>query len=492
MLISIGIAIGILATMITFRNKELEQYKPVSKLYIPFYKISIAIVEALMSLKKGLIQNVFLKPEVIDHLKQINPTDRTSLHIKKFYVEKIALSILLIFAGCILTLIASFGQRKESSIIENKYVKRGSYQEGEKSKELIASIQDEMKEQGIPVIISGQLLTEEEVREMFEEAKSHIESHVKGSNMSLMEVRTNVVLPSKIAGLPLNISWQTSNFEVVGTNGEINNKTIKEEGIFVDVIATLHYQDYEDKVKLSLKVLPPLLTEEERLRFNLSEQLRQADEKDRTSQYIELPLFINGKTILWSEPKDNSVHLIWVIGIFSAFLIYVAKDKDLETRIKKRSQQLLSDYPDIVSKLTLLLGAGMTVKGAWKKIALDYRDKKKMDKKYFRYAYEEMLICYYEITSGVSEVYAYEEFGKRMKNQRYMKMISLITQNIKKGSKGLSSVLENESMEAFEDRKAYAKMAGEEASTKLMLPMFLNLIVVLIIIMIPACMSFQM
>lgn len=492
MFVSIGIIIGILIAMIAFREIEFEPYKPTSKLYIPFYRLSIPIVEVLLKQKKGLIQNVFLKPVVIERLKQINPTDRTTYHIKKFYVEKIALSILLIFAGSILTLLASFGQKKESAIIEDKYVERGNYQEGEKSKEFIISIQDEIKEQDIKVSISQQLLTEQEVKVLFAEAKSQIDSLVKGSNPSLMEVRSNLALPTRIEGFPLTITWETSNFEVVGTDGEINNQEIEEEGTLVDLIATLRCQEYEDKVQLHLKVLPPLLTAEERIRLNIVKQLKQANEKDLTSKYIELPLKINGKTIVWSEPKDNTARLIWVLGIFSAILIYVGKDKDLETKIKKRSQQLLSDYPDIVSKLTLLLGAGMTVKGAWQKIALDYREKKQVDKKYFRYAYEEMLISYYEITSGVSEAYAYEEFGKRMKNQRYMKMISLITQNLKKGSKGLSKILENESLDAFEDRKAYAKVAGEEASTKLMLPMFLNLVVVLIIIMIPACMSFQM
>lgn len=492
MFVSIGMIIGIMTAMIAFRKIEFEPYKPTSKLYIPFYRLSIPIVEVLLKQKKGLIQNVFLKPVVIERLKQINPTDRTTFHIKKFYVEKIALSILLIFTGSILTLLASFGQKKESAIIEDKYVERGSYQEGEKSKEFIISIQDELKEQDIKVTISGQLLTENEVKTMFAEAKSQIESLVKGSNPSLMEVRSKLVLPTRIEGLPLTISWETSNFEVVGTNGEINNQDIEEKGTLVNLIATLHCQEYEDKIQLPLKILPPLLTDEERVRLNLSKQLKQADERDQTSKYIELPLSINGKTIVWSEPKDNTAHLIWILGIFSSILIYIGKDKDLEKKIKKRSQQLLTDYPDIVSKLTLLLGAGMTVKGAWQKIALDYREKKQIDKKYFRYAYEEMLISYYEITSGVSEAYAYEEFGKRMKNQRYMKMISLITQNLKKGSKGLSKILENESLDAFEDRKAYAKVAGEEASTKLMLPMFLNLVVVLIIIMIPACMSFQM
>ena len=37
---------------------------------------------------------------------------------------------------------------------------------------------------------------------------------------------------------------------------------------------------------------------------------------------------------------------------------------------------MLEDYTEIVSKLTLLIGAGMTVRGAFRKVALDYKAKK--------------------------------------------------------------------------------------------------------------------
>lgn len=492
MIVAFGIIIGIFIVFIVCRKTNLETYKLSSNLLIPFYKISVSIVEAILNRKKGRLQNSFLKPHVIDRLKQINPTDRTNDHIKKFYVEKLSLSFLIVFMGSVLTILASLTQNRESIILENKFVERGSYNEGQTSKDLTVSVSDEMKEQDINVTISEQLLTEQEIIGLFKQVKNELGNQIKQDNLSLEEVRNNLRLPSKIDGFPIRISWETSNYKVVGTNGEIDNEQIEEEGALVNLTATLRCQDYTDTYSVLVRVLPPILTESEKIKKNILQQIELADKNDLTSKYIELPESVGGKTIIWSEPMDNTKNLIWVLGVFIAILIYYAKDKDLETKIKKRNKQLLLDYPDIVSKLTLLLGAGMTVKGAWQKIALDYRDKKNLDSRYYRYAYEEMLISYYEIMSGVSEASAYEEFGKRIKNQRYMKLSSLITQNLKKGSRGLSKVLENESQEAFEERKNYAKTAGEEAGTKLMIPMFLNLIVVLLIIMIPACMSFQM
>ena len=45
---------------------------------------------------------------------------------------------------------------------------------------------------------------------------------------------------------------------------------------------------------------------------------------------------------------------------------------------------------------------------------------------------------------------------------------------------------------AFEKRKNLAKIKGEEATTKLLFPLLLMLVVVMAIIMIPAVMNFRM
>ena len=72
-----------------------------------------------------------------------------------------------------------------------------------------------------------------------------------------------------------------------------------------------------------------------------------------------------------------------------------------------------------------------------------------------------------------------------------MKFAALIIQNSKKGNKGFSQLLISEAREAFEDRMEIARKRGEEAGTKLLIPMMLLLILVFLIIMIPAFMSFQ-
>ena len=131
----------------------------------------------------------------------------------------------------------------------------------------------------------------------------------------------------------------------------------------------------------------------------------------------------------------------------------------------------------------------MTAKNAWKKIVTDYE--KRLQNTGKRYAYEEMLYTYHEMQGGMTENESYEKFGYRCQLRPYLKFGVLLSQNLRKGSKGLAEILSLEAATAFEERKSLAKKLGEEASTKLLLPMFLMLAIVMVIVIVPAFFSMQ-
>lgn len=68
----------------------------------------------------------------------------------------------------------------------------------------------------------------------------------------------------------------------------------------------------------------------------------------------------------------------------------------------------------------------------------------------------------------------------------------LLTQYLLKGTGGLAETLELEAAQAFEERKNLAKRRGEEAGTKLLFPMLMMLVVVIAIMLIPACMTMEL
>ena len=129
----------------------------------------------------------------------------------------------------------------------------------------------------------------------------------------------------------------------------------------------------------------------------------------------------------------------------------------------------------------------MTIRNAFFRIASEYEEREKRE---IRYIYEEMVYSCKEMQSGISEEKAYEHFGQRCGQTRYLKLARILAQHMKKGTEGLEEILEQEMQQAQEERIAMAKQAGEEAGTKLLIPMGMMLIVVLVILVLPAFLNF--
>lgn len=76
----------------------------------------------------------------------------------------------------------------------------------------------------------------------------------------------------------------------------------------------------------------------------------------------------------------------------------VLERKRTADHIKKEQMKL--DYAEVVSKLLILLGAGMSLKQAWNRISAQYSDKRQKKQIKERYIYEEMIITNHEILDG--------------------------------------------------------------------------------------------
>ena len=92
---------------------------------------------------------------------------------------------------------------------------------------------------------------------------------------------------------------------------------------------------------------------------------------------------------------------------------------------------MLRDYPEIVSKMVLLLGAGLGMRKVLERIAVDYRKNLALGGQK-RFAYEEIVFTCQEMENGVSEQEAYQRMGMRMGTGAYRSLAVLLTQNLKK------------------------------------------------------------
>lgn len=462
---------------------------------LPFYKIGSWVVE--QGIQKGMktknanrLKRLFVKEQIIAEIKLMNPTDRELNKLKKYYVEKVVLVLIIIFISNCLGFFMELSMKMEQAGTNQNLVERLGYGNGKKEEELLVSIGDVVTKEPISIFVDEREYTTSELTEIFDQAMSQLDTIILGDNVSKDEVRENLNLTDFIPGSDIKVRWELEDDSLVGNDGKIQEAYVKEEGTLVNLKGILTLEDQECEYTTYVNILPRDETKSEKIVNELKEQIEVIEKQTRTKESFELPLKIMDINVIWDKKNENHGVVLLVLGLITGIVLYWGKDEEIHKEVKKRSSQMILDYSDIVSKLTLLLGAGMTVKGAWQKIVLDYKDSISETPRSQRYAYEEMLLTYYELQGGISEVVAYDRFGKRCKVQRYLKLSALLTQNLKKGSSGLAQMLSAEVTDAFEERKNQAKRIGEEAGTKLLLPMFLMLMIVLIIIVVPAFLSF--
>ncbi len=370
-------------------------------------------------------------------------------------------------------------------------LKRKGYGEGAYTESL--KVRGESGETAnIEVEISEKQYTKEEMKKVFDRCILKLEKSILGENQSYDMVDKDMNLVTELPGEQVDISWELDRYDVMDIHGKLKSEGLKEEGVLVNLSATLTYREeteFLSTYECTIMVYPNR-EEQGTLAAKVSRLVEEKNQRTKIKEYLPLPEKVDGDSVTYFTTMDTRGIVLMTMVILISVLLYALEVQNRDQREKERKQQMLVDYPEIINKLTLYLGAGMIVRRAWRKIVEDYGERKKAWG--IRYAYEEMEQTYREMESGISEAESYERFGKRCNIQEYMKLGALLAQNLRKGTRGLREILRMEATQALAERKARAKRMGEEAGTKMLAPMFLMLAVVLVIVIVPAFLSIQL
>lgn len=156
-------------------------------------------------------------------------------------------------------------------------------------------------------------------------------------------------------------------------------------------------------------------------------------------------------------------------------------DRDLDTKIEHRREQIQMEFPEFVNKLILLVNAGSTIPRAWEKIVSESESNSPL--------FRELRTCSAEIQAGVPEAAAYEAFARRCRLKEVIKFVSVIILNLRKGGSEVIPTLRAQADDCWEARKAAARRLGEKASSKLLGPMAIMLLGIIIIVALPAVLA---
>lgn len=416
----------------------------------------------------------------------LNPSGGEAAY-RNHMIEKIRICLMVLLAGIILSMLVFL------SALQNRELKEGKIERedagGSRKTIEISAENDAGTKTEIEWTVNPRKYKRKELENLEIEAAEVLAKVLIGESESTDNVTRNLNLPEQLEGYPFQISWEFDSYEFFTREGEIRPLSIPEEGVIVSVYAWLEYEDFAAQEVFYLQAFPPSLTPEEKLRLEAMDALQLSEENSAEDNWLVLPISAGNESVRWEERKDRSWIGIGLLFFFLTPIIWFAKDKELSDAMEKRRRQMTEDYPEVVSKLAIYLSAGMTTRNAFEKTVADYEKGLTLGEEK-RYAYEEMRIACLEMNSGVSEAMAYDRFGNRCRVSVYTKLAALLSQNLRKGSFRLEALLREETRLAFEERKSAVRRKGEEAGTKLLIPLMMLLGVVMVMILIPVFMSF--
>lgn len=383
----------------------------------------------------------------------------------------------------IVGIVASVGELITSKVLFDNSIMRPAVDESDTTEELQYKVYD--KTEDITIDVPAVLHSKEEKENLISKAKEEIDETFKGENDDLDNINRAIVMKEKYSDGMVKAEWQLSDYKIIGAEGNINYDNLNKDTI-IEANVTLTCENISDVYSFSFQVKPLDTDSSYGIDYYVKKAIK--DLFDTDEERVELPDKVGDVNVSWSKKYTYLGEKIGILGAFAAVLMIVGQIKEEKSKKEKHIKRLTSDYPKIVESLALYVGAGLSIKNAMYRICEEYirRRANKIEA-----GFEGILKVCKEMEEGRSELKAYEELGIYCPTKEYRRLSSLLCNNLKKGTKGMIEELDKEEKEAFEMQKQYVKVAGEEASTKLLFPMIGLLGIVLVIIIAPSILNMQ-
>lgn len=441
----------------------------------------------------------------------------------------------IVIFSLLFSAILSLGLQREGRIQSGYILKREGIGGAEYSLPITVQGLNPEKKESFDITVSPRVYTKEEADRLFSEFHEKIEALLLPEEESFDEIRTSLHLNTYFPEENIKMSWSFSptalingkkkiteeddldlilNYRsILEDKGKIHHELLKQNQILegnlelkfsCNILAPKektekelenYFQSPEDYLYYSpnyvfpIRIFPEEKTASENLKDLLKKKISELNLEGRGTDELTLPKEIEGHSLHFTEEKTQTYLFLPLLGLFLACLLpFMEKEKKKE-RLRERENSLQLDYSELVSKLVVYLGAGLSLRNAFSEISKHYSFLLEHCASENHPLYEELHSLLNQLKSNVGEGKAYLAFATRISLRPYNKLISLIEQNRKNGSKHLRLQLQVEMQEAFEMRKSTAKKLGEEAGTKLLFPLFMQLLIIMMIIIYPAMRS---
>ncbi|MGN0638485.1 MAG: type II secretion system F family protein [Huintestinicola sp.] len=175
---------------------------------------------------------------------------------------------------------------------------------------------------------------------------------------------------------------------------------------------------------------------------------------------------------------SDGIVLSLALLLAAVVLCYLPFD-ELREKTEKRQAEITAQFPNVISKMALLVTSGMEVARAWELVSEKGRGA----------LYDEMRKATDELNNNISPAVAYTNFMNNCSNKYTTKLATSILQNISKGNSEIGAVFNQLADESWAERKHNAKRLGELAQGKLMVPTLLMFAGIMALVMVPIAMN---
>lgn len=406
------------------------------------------------------------------------------LHYMTEKIRKEIKIILLCLIGLIFCLLASvfYGTQKRNITVE-----RNRAGQGESEESIIVGVGKDRYEYNLEV--QEKSYTKKELESEMKKGFSYLEKEMLKNNEDFDHITSKVTFSSEIPDVPIEVHWEIEDESLVDMEGTVYNEELKKGQKKTHVRATLSYEDVNRSKVYELTIRPKKRNAMERKVDEAWKSIKQLEADTRKKEKFVIFAKLGDVTILRAKQRNPWK---WIaILLFIAIPLLAAREVEEEKQKREKVRRgAEAEYSNILWQFILLLEAGFTIPSAWKKITSDYKKKKEQLPEEKRYVYEQMLYAQHQMELGTCQEEVFAMFSQRMSLRCYAKLMTMFEQNITRGAKNMLQILKQEEQQAFADRCEQAKRLGEEADTKLLLPMGMMLLNILLLLMIPAYLQF--
>ncbi len=430
-----------------------------------------------MSRKKYFLQKILLPDTKLRDAMELYP-GKARTEVQELIWKELEKKLWLGGVVMVLFLVLAFfsaGQKKESRGIVRPDPGKSAVKE-----EVLVQMEEGWTH--IALEIGALEFEEEQIVRLHQAAEMYLEDEVLGENETWENVKTDLVFPKALPGQVGELYWSTDNPRLLTAEGKVQNAEL-DMAKQVMITAKIYYGSEFRYFTRLVTVCPMEYTDQEAVLRKVQLALGKQEQTSRTSERFLLPESIMGYAV--KEPEEDRFGVaafLMLLAVVVPLLLYSGYFGSLDTKRKKRKEQAEGAYLGFVTKLSLMMAAGITVRQAFERLAVEY------EKNYGtgHMLTAELKVTKQELDTGHSEQEAYEAFGRRMGVLPYRRLASLLAQNVSRGVQGIRNLLLMEAKEVMAQERAGIKVRGEQAGTKLLFPMMGLLFLVFAILLVPA------